>query len=140
MPSSRIVGIDVGTKRIGLSRSDPTALIATPVGTFSVQEVFNELLRLHQEDTIRKFVVGWPLSEKGHLNTSTDMVDEFIRRLEKKFPDVEVIRVDERYSSERAKQALIDSGVKRKKRAQKGLVDSTAATILLQEYLDGIYS
>ncbi len=140
MPSSRIVGIDVGTKRIGLSRSDPTALIATPVGTFSVQQVFNELSRLHQEDPISKFVVGWPLSEKGHLNKSTQMVDEFIRRLEKKFPDVEVIRVDERYSSERAKQALIDSGVKKKKRAQKGLVDSTAATILLQEYLEGIYS
>lgn len=139
MPSRRLVGIDVGSKRIGVSRSDPSAIIATPIGTFSNQKIISCLKDLNEEDPIGTFIVGWPLSINGHLNTSTEMVEKFIKRLTKNFPQAEVVKVDERYSSEYAKQALIDSGVKKKKRSQKGLVDSTVATILLQEYLDESY-
>ena len=136
MPSGRLVGIDVGSKRIGISRSDPTALIASPIGTYSQHSVFDQLRFLHEESPISCFVVGWPLSLNGHPNSSTEMVESFIKKLQGVFPGVKIIRHDERFTSEVAKQALIDSGVKKKKRAQKGLVDSTAATILLQEFLD----
>ncbi len=139
MSAGRFVGIDVGTKRIGVSRSDPTAIIASPIGTFSEKTIFRELKSLQQESPIHTFIVGWPLSLKGHENQSTEMVEKFIKKLQAAFPNAKIIKVDERYSSEAAKQLLIDSGLKKKKRAEKGIIDSTAATILLQEYLDEIH-
>lgn len=136
MAAARFVGIDVGTKRIGVSRSDPTALIASPVGTFYQHNIIEELKQLHQQSKIKKFIIGWPLSLNGHENESTRMVESFINKLRSAFPETEIVTMDERFTSKAAKQVLIDSGIKKKKRAQKGIVDSTAAAILLQEYLD----
>ncbi len=136
MAADRLVGIDVGSKRIGVSRSDPTALIASPIGTFPPDKIISELKQLHQQSAIKSFIIGWPLSLNGHENESTKMVSSFIKKIRSAFPQAEIITLDERFTSKVAKQALIDSGVKKKKREQKGIVDSTAATILLQQYLD----
>lgn len=133
---NRILALDVGTKRTGLAQSDPMNIIASPIGAFGQNEIFDKLHEIARNNTITTFVVGWPIGQNGQLGASTRMVTQFVNRLRKLFPDIPVELMDERFTSIMAKQQLIDSGIKKKKRQQKGLVDATAACILLQEFLD----
>jgi len=130
----RIIGIDVGTKRIGLAQSDPTRTIASPIGTFSEADLFKKLLELQQG--IETAIVGWPLSMRGHEGSSTKMVQEFVARFSKKFPTIKVELLDERFTSTMANKSIVETVSSRKKRQEKGLVDTVAASILLQSYLD----
>jgi len=130
----RIIGIDVGTKRIGLAQSDPTRTIASPVGTFSEVDLFKKLGET--EHLIELAIVGWPLSMRGHEGASTQMVQEFVKRFNNKFPFIEVQLLDERFTSTMANKSIVETVSSRKKRQEKGLVDTVAASILLQSYLD----
>jgi putative Holliday junction resolvase len=121
-------------KRIGLAQSDPTRTIASPVGTFSETELFSRI-ELHQHE-IELVIVGWPLSLKGNENTSTEMVTAFVNRFSRRFPAIRVQLLDERYTSTMATHSIREMGSSRKKRQQKGLVDTIAAAILLQNFLD----
>jgi putative holliday junction resolvase len=130
----RIIGIDVGTKRIGLAQSDPTRTFASPVGTFSEIDLFKKLKETEQ--FIELAIIGWPLSMRGHEGTSTQMVQEFVKRFSNKFPSIEVELLDERFTSTMANKSIVETVSSRKKRQEKGLVDTVAASILLQSYLD----
>lgn len=136
----RIIGLDVGLKRIGLAQSDLLGMLASPMGTFNHEEIIPKLETLIEASTISKIIVGWPISLRGHENETTKLVQTFINRLNNKFPDLEIIKLDERFTSEIAKQSILDSGRSKKKRREKGLVDSVAATIILQNYLDQLIS
>jgi putative holliday junction resolvase len=130
----RIIGIDVGTKRIGLAQSDPTRTIASPIGTYTEKELFTRLeLTQHQ---IELAIVGWPLSMRGHEGLSTDMVKAFVERFSRRFPAIRVELLDERFTSTLATQSIRQTVTSKKKRQEKGLVDTVAAAILLQNYLD----
>ncbi|MEX0639360.1 MAG: Holliday junction resolvase RuvX, partial [Balneolaceae bacterium] len=98
-PYGRLIGIDVGTRRIGLARTDLLRMSVNPIDTFSPQEIWGQLQDLVEESRILAFVVGWPTSLSGEKTSSTEMAERFIRKLEKKFPDIPVHRIDERYSS-----------------------------------------
>lgn len=130
----RILGIDVGTKRIGLAQSDPTLTFASPVGTYNELEIMKKIGEM-QSDTDR-IIIGWPLSMRGHEGLATQMVEQFVFRLRAKFPDIPVEMLDERFTSTMANQVIRETVPSRKKRQQKGLVDTVAAAILLQSYLD----
>lgn len=132
----RILGVDVGRKRIGLAQSDLLRTLASPVGTYNHQEIIDKIDELMSQSNISEIVVGWPISLRGHENESTEMVQKFINRLQNKFPDITIIKEDERYTSEMAKQAIFESGRPKKKRREKGLIDNIAAAIILQNYLD----
>jgi putative holliday junction resolvase len=132
----RILALDVGKKRIGIARSDVMQTIASPVGTFSENEVFQYLKNLFLSEPFTRIVIGWPLNLKGETGFATEMVDQFISRLHKILPDVEVVRLDERFTSSMAQQSILHSGVSKKRRQEKGLVDAVAAAILLQDYLN----
>lgn len=134
MYTSRIIGIDVGTKRIGLSQSDPTRTIASPIGTYSEVELFAKISEMVQQVEIA--VVGWPLSMRGHEGNSTEMVKLFVTRFSKRFPLIRVELLDERFTSKLANQTIREQVSSKKKRQDKGLVDTIAAAILLQNYLD----
>lgn len=134
MYTSRIIGIDVGTKRIGLSQSDPTRTIASPIGTYSEVELFAKISEMVQQVEIA--VVGWPLSMRGHEGNSTEMVKLFVTRFSKRFPLIRVELLDERFTSTLANQTIREQVSSKKKRQDKGLVDTIAAAILLQNYLD----
>jgi putative Holliday junction resolvase len=121
-------------KRIGLAQSDPTRIIASPVGTFTESELFARVEQTQHQ--IEMAVVGWPLSLKGNENTSTEMVTAFVQRFSKRFPAIKVELLDERYTSTMATNSIREMGSSKKKRQQKGLVDTIAAAILLQNYLD----
>ena len=132
----RVVGIDYGTKRVGVAVSDPLHLFATPVGTFTPGEALLEIKRIHEIKALGAIVIGWPLTEKGEEKKATLRVQEYINRLAKAFPSIPVHKVDERYSSRRATAALVNAGVSKKARRQKGRIDSAAAAVILQDYLD----
>ncbi len=136
MPVPRIVAIDYGTKRVGVALADPLRLFAQPLGTFSPHEAVERLQRLHAEEGLSVIVIGWPLTEAGGEGPATERVQEYVNRLRNALPGVEVVKWDERYTSELAKRRIYASGGTRKRRAEKARVDAAAAGIILQEYLD----
>lgn len=133
---SRIVGIDHGNRKVGLAISDPLALFAIPIGTFSPREALSTIERIRSEHGIEVLVIGWPITEHGEEAEATERVQQYINRLRKKFRDLAIVKMDERYSSRRAVSALVEAGVRKKSRREKGRIDSAAAAIILQDYLD----
>lgn len=134
---SRIVGIDVGTKRIGVAIADPLRLFAQAHGTYAPDEAIEVLQRLDAEEGIEAVVVGWPLTEEGEEGEATEMVQAFVDRLIESLAGVTVVRRDERYTSEMAKDLLRRAGVQQPGRYDKGRVDAAAAAVILQDYLNG---
>lgn len=133
---SRIVALDVGSKRTGLAQSDPMHLIASPIGAFGTREVLDRLGVISRTDGIKAIVLGWPVGQHGQLGASTDRVVTFAKKLENLFPGLPLHYVDERFTSVMAREQLRASGMKKKKRQEKERIDATAACIILQEYLD----
>ncbi|PSQ96134.1 MAG: Holliday junction resolvase RuvX [Bacteroidetes bacterium SW_9_63_38] len=133
---SRIVGADVGTKRVGLATSDPLRLFAQVEGTYPPDEALDTIASLNDEEGIEVIVVGWPLTEAGEEGEATEMVEGFVERLCETLGPVPVERRDERYTSEMAKDLLRRAGVSQPGRYDKGRVDAAAAAVILQDYLD----
>ena len=139
MPSpnyKRLIGIDFGTKRIGAAKSDPLGMFAQPIGTFDMQGLLEALSRIQKEDGIEKIVVGYPLSYLGETNRLTGVVDAFIGELGLALPGLPIVTADEHHSSADARKILYDTGASRKKRNVKGRLDTAAACVILQQYLD----
>ena len=134
----RILGIDYGAKRTGLAVTDPLKIIASALTTIETPKAFEFIAGYIKENDVEKIVIGYPTDMKGNPTHATPLIDRFIIRLKKKFPDMEIIQWDEAFTSKRAVKTLIDSGVKKKDRRNKALIDSVAATIILQEYLQNI--
>jgi putative Holliday junction resolvase len=139
MPSSarqRIIGIDFGTKRIGVAMSDPLGMFAQPVGTFDMAGLVTALAKVRKEEGIERVVVGYPLGVKGEVNRMTSVIDRFILELRETFPGIPVETFDEHRSSKTAMKILAGSGTSRKKRNEKGRLDTAAACLILQGWLD----
>ena len=132
----RIIGVDYGTQRIGLAMSDPLRLYAQSLGAYSSEEAIRQLAALNADPGFDTIVVGWPLTLSGEEGAATDIVRSFIRLLSKRFPGKKVITQDERYSSVRARDLLVRSGVRKKVRRRKERVDAAAAAVILQDYID----
>lgn len=134
---NRILGIDFGSKRIGLSISDPLGIIATPYGTLkNDSSVWSCLRDIMMKEAITLFVVGMPVTLQGEKREKAKEVEAFIERL-KLETGVDVLERDERFSTSIAQQTLLDMNTKRKNRnAKDGTLDSMAAAIILQGYLD----
>ena len=133
---SRIVGVDVGTKRVGIAVADPLRLFAQAHGTYPPKEALDVLREMSDEEGIDTIVVGWPLTEEGTAEDATDMVESYVDRIRETLEEVEVVREDERYTSEIAKDLLRRAGVSQPGRYDKGRVDAAAAAVILQGYLD----
>jgi putative Holliday junction resolvase len=139
MPSPdyrRLIGIDFGTKRIGVAKSDPLGMFAQPIGTFDMQGLLELIARIQKEDGIRKIIVGYPLGDQGETNRMTGVVDAFIAELALAVPGIPIETADEHRSSAEARKILYDAGASRKKRNVKGRLDTAAACVILQNYLD----
>jgi putative Holliday junction resolvase len=138
MPSTRqrIIGIDFGTKRIGAAKSDPLGMFAQPVGTFDMASLLGALAKVRDDEGIELIVVGYPLSDTGEKNRMTGVIDRFVAELREAFPAIPVETFDEHRSSRSAMKILAASGGSRKKRNEKGRLDTAAACLILQEYLD----
>jgi putative Holliday junction resolvase len=131
----RILAIDYGVKRTGLAISDESQTFAFALDTIPTIALSEFLMKYLKENAVDAFVVGEP---KNMNNTSTDAtphIEGFIRRLRKEFPDQKIYRIDERFTSSLAKDAIIQSGMKKSDRKDKSLVDKVSATIILQSWI-----
>lgn len=133
----RILGIDYGSKRIGISMSDPLQIIATALETIpNNSRTFEALTEIVQREHVEYIVVGMPLNLKGEKAQKAQEVMEFIQQLKKNI-DSEILTWDERFTSSLAHDTLLRMGTKKKeRRTNKGRVDSMAAAIMLQNFLD----
>ena len=132
----KALGIDFGTKRTGIAITDAMQIIAsglTTVATHSLDDFISNLLK---KEVIECFVVGDPKNLNGTATNCTVHVNAFVRRIEQKYPKIPIHQIDERFTSKIAKQSILASGVKKKVRRNKALVDQVSATIILQDYLD----
>ena len=132
----RIVGIDVGQKRVGLAVTDPCGIIATGLDTLPIGEVFNYLDNYLKNEEVDIFVVGSPVTLNNQPSDSVKYINPFVKKLSKMFPSVPVKRVDERFTSSIAKRTIIEGGAKKKIRKDKAMVDKISAVIILQSYLE----
>jgi len=133
---ARILAIDYGTKRTGLAVSDPLQIIATGLTTVPTGELFSFLENYLNEEEVETIVVGEPLHLDGNPSQIAHLVVGFIRKIKKSFPEIQILGWEERFTSEEAKKVILQSGVKKKKRRDKNLVDKVAATLILQDFME----
>ena len=132
----KALGIDYGTKRTGIAITDSMQLIATALATVETHLLEDFIADIVLRENVDFFVVGNPITLSNHKADITGHVDGFVKRLKKSYPTITVHQIDERFTSKIAKQSIIKSGVGKKKRKDKALVDKVSATIILQDYLN----
>ena len=132
----RILSIDFGKKRTGLAVTDPLKIIATGLTTIETPKLLSFLKDYVSKENVERIIIGMPSNLDDSPTHATPLVESFIKQLNKTFPAIPVVEVDERFSSKMASQAMIEMGMKKKRRQNKAMVDEIAATILLQEYLN----
>lgn len=132
----RIIAIDYGKKRTGIAATDDLQMIASGVGTVRSGELLVWLKEYCGKHEVIAAIVGDPVDMRGQPSEVAPLVHQFITAFERRFPDIPVIKVDERFTSKMAFQTMIDSGLRKKARRNKELVDEISATIMLQSYLE----
>ena len=132
----KALGIDYGTKRTGISITDSMRIIASGLTTIQTHLIDNFIADIVQKDNIDCFVIGDPRNLDGTSTDSTSHVNGFIRRLQREYPNIPIHQIDERFTSKIAKRSILASGIKKKVRQDKALVDEVSATIILQSFLD----
>ena len=131
----RIISIDYGAKRTGLAVTDPLQIIATGLTTVESKQLIPFLKDYFAKEEVELIIIGEPKNWDDTDTHATPLVEKIIKQLEKNFPKIPIKKVDERYTSKMAKDAMLEMGLKKMQRRNKKLVDEIAATILLQEYL-----
>ena len=131
----RILAIDYGQKRVGLAVTDKEQLIAVGLTTVLSKDVLRYLSEYIENEKVVAFVVGEAKNLNNTPSESAKFIEPFVLRLSKLFPDIPIHRVDERFTSKMAFQTMIDSGLKKKARRNKALIDEISATIILQSFL-----
>lgn len=132
---ARILAIDYGLKRTGIAVTDPLQIIATGLTTVATPELIAFLKQYFIKEEVERIVIGEPKNLDDSDTHATALVRNVIKKLQKEFPAIPVETVDERFTSFLAKQAMLEMGLKKKQRREKGRVDEIAATIILQDYL-----
>ena len=132
---ARILAIDYGQKRTGIAVTDDLQIIASGLTTITSETIFVFLKDYFSKENVVKVLIGEPKQMNGEPSQSTEVIEAFVTRFAKTFPEMVAVRVDERFTSKMAFKTMIDSGLNKKQRLNKALVDEISATIMLQDYL-----
>ena len=132
------MAFDYGVKRCGIAITDDLKIIASGLTTVESKQLFAFLQEYLKKETVECFVVGLPKQMNGLPSESTPIIEEFVEKLSKTYPKTPIYRVDERFTSKMAFNTMIDSGLGKKKRQNKALVDEISATLILQNYMAGL--
>lgn len=135
---SRVLSIDYGLKRVGLAVTDPLQIIVSGLATVEANELLEYLDDYLGKEEVEKIVIGWPQHKDGNLTYLSVPILKLIKKLNKKYPLLPILKVDEAFSSQRAKEIIFLSGAKKSKRRDKSLVDKISAVVILQQYLKHI--
>ena len=132
----RVLGIDYGSRRVGISISDPTWTIAKGLTVIeNNSDLIEKIKEICEKNGVEKIVVGFPLRLSGKLSSKTEEVDKFIKKLKNRI-NIDIIKWDERLTTVMAQRSKIEMGLKKKKRMNKSLNDIISASLILQSYLD----
>lgn len=132
----RVIMLDYGKKRTGVAVTDPLRIIATSLGMVETKELMTFLKTYFTRESVSFVLIGYPLNLDGSPTHATQLVEGFIRAFKKNFPAMPIEKIDERYSSKLAAQAISGMGLKKKDRERKGIIDEVSAVMLLQEWLE----
>ena len=131
----RILAIDFGQKRTGIAVTDELKIIASGLTTVKTNKLLSFLADYCSRENVELFVVGEPRQMNNEQSESESLIQPFLKKLSKKFPQIPIHREDERFTSKMAFQTMVDSGLKKRQRRNKALVDEISATIILQSHL-----
>ncbi|WP_179008414.1 Holliday junction resolvase RuvX [Winogradskyella forsetii] len=134
----RILAIDYGTKRTGLAVTDEMQIIASGLTTVDTKDLLDFLKDYVSKENVEIMVVGLPKHMNNTASESEVYIQKFLIKLAKAIPEIPVDRFDERFTSKMAFQTMIDSGLKKKQRRNKALIDEISATLILQSYLSSV--
>lgn len=132
----RILAIDYGTVRTGIAVTDPQQIIASGLTTVATKELFDFLTNYLQKEKVESIVIGEPKHMDNTPSQSAGVIEKFTQHLLGKFPGMPVYKVDERLTSRMALQTMIDGGLKKKDRRNKGTVDMVSAALILQSFME----
>ena len=132
---ARILALDYGEKRTGIAVTDDLQIIASGLTTVPTIRLLDFLKTYISAENVSLILVGKPVQMNNNPSESEVLIEPFVRILEAAFKTIPVKRIDERFTSKIAFQTMIDSGLKKKQRQNKALVDEISATIILQSYL-----
>jgi putative holliday junction resolvase len=135
---ARIMAIDYGLKRTGIAVTDPLQIIASALTTVDSAKIFTFLDNYLKKENVELILIGDPRNLDDSPTNLSAHVQRILGIMQKKYPSIPVKTVDERYSSVMASRAMVDMGMKKTRRREKGIVDQVAATMILQEYLTGL--
>ena len=133
---ARIMAFDYGQKRVGVAATDPLQIIANAVDTIETKEIFAFIKSYLAKEQVETFVVGYPYNDGFKDNAVLPHVKKFIAQLEKTYPGIPVVKVDESFTSRMAMETMVLSGVSKKERRKKENLDKISATIILQSYME----
>jgi len=131
----RILAIDYGQKRTGIAVTDEMQIIASGLTTIPSASTIDFLKDYFDKEKVEKVLIGEPKQMNGEPSQSADIIEAFVRKFKSFFPNMPVVRGDERFTSKMAFQTMIDSGLNKNQRKNKALLDEISATIMLQDYL-----
>lgn len=131
----RILAIDYGIKRTGIAITDEMQMIAFGLTTIPSETAIAFLKDYFSKEKVEKVIIGEPKQMDGTPSESAVIIEKFIKTFQDNFPEMPLDRVDERFTSKMAFKTMIDSGLKKKQRQNKALIDEIAATIMLQDYM-----
>ncbi|MCF1422192.1 MULTISPECIES: Holliday junction resolvase RuvX [Mangrovimonas] len=131
----RLLAIDYGKVRTGIAITDELQIIASGLTTVETKELLPFLKDYCEKEQVEKFIVGEPKQMNNQESESEVLIKPFLEKLQNQFPKIPIERVDERFTSKMAFQTMIDSGLSKKKRRDKSLIDEISATLILQSYL-----
>ncbi|MCD1118749.1 Holliday junction resolvase RuvX [Chryseobacterium turcicum] len=132
----QIISIDYGKARCGVAATDDMKIIASGLDTVETRFLIDFLKKYVVENSVEAMVVGLPIDLKGNISEVETDILKFIENFKKEFPQIEVHRLDERFTSKMASFFISQSGKSKKQRQQKGLIDKVSATIILQNFLE----
>jgi putative Holliday junction resolvase len=132
------MAIDYGSKRVGIAVTDPFQIIATGLTSVHSKDLIEFLKKYLVKEEVECIVVGEPKRLNNEPSDAARFIEPFVVHLKRTFPKIKVERMDERFTSKMAFQTMIDSGLKKKDRQNKELVDEISATIILQSYMNKI--
>lgn len=133
---AQIMAVDYGKKRCGVAATDDMQIIASAVDTVETLKIFDFFKNYFQLNKVEALVVGLPIDLKGNMNEIETEISIFVKNFQAEYPEIEVFRLDERFTSKMASYFISQSGKSKKKREEKGLIDRISATIILQNFLE----
>jgi putative Holliday junction resolvase len=120
-----------------MATTDPLKIIATAIGMIETHKLFDWFKQYFATEQVERILIGYPLNNDGTATHATPLVEAFIKKFTKTYPQIPIEKIDERYSSKFASQAIAGMGLKKKVKEKKGIIDEVSAVMLLQEWMNG---